>query len=279
VRPRFLYAGCNVPYLWEDGAPSRSADACNKEVAGAWDQALEEAATFLARYTDHVQFIFSRVQHHWHALNDKGERVPLRYCKLKGRSEGHVCKAGHPKRVLKHRDGKLKREKYRPRVVCQFVAKELGLKTSGRRNAFGSIAGRRQCEWFACTSAILAAVIQSNSNVQCNYRVPITPFTHDEDCMSAQCLEKSNLRRLCIIAQRAMKQMTGYFGGYISKRQKIGQFELKKSIAALNPLREKLEARDLKSASAQLAHVCNRMFVTLEGKGILRASTEEFMLA
>ena len=47
------------------------------------------------------------------------------------------------------RSGKLKREKYRPRVVCQTVARELGLKTSGRRNALGSIAGRRRCEWFA----------------------------------------------------------------------------------------------------------------------------------
>ena len=59
----------------------------------------------------------------------------------------------------------------------------------------------------------------------------------------------------------------------------MGQFELKKSVAALNPLHEKLESRNLQSASTQLAHVCNRMFVTLEGKGILRAVTEEFMLA
>ena len=35
-----------------------------------------------------------------------------------------------------------------------------------------------------------------------------------------------------------MKQMTGYFGGHISKRQKIGQFEIKKSISAL-PLLKK----------------------------------------
>ncbi len=73
--------------------------------------------------------------------------------------------------------------------------------------------------------------------------------------------------------------MTGYFGGYISKRQKMGQFELKKSVSALPLLQHKLENRGLRSASTQLAHVTNRMFTTLEGKGILRASTEEFMLA
>ena len=59
----------------------------------------------------------------------------------------------------------------------------------------------------------------------------------------------------------------------------MGQFELRKSTAALGPLQEKLENRNLKTASSQLAHVCNRMFVVLEGKGILRPYTEDFMLA
>ena len=73
--------------------------------------------------------------------------------------------------------------------------------------------------------------------------------------------------------------MNGYFGGYISKKQKIGQFELKKSVSTLPLLQEKLEGRGLQSASAQLAHVVNRMFTTLESKGILRVATEEFLLS
>ena len=76
-----------------------------------------------------------------------------------------------------------------------------------------------------------------------------------------------------------MKQMTGYFGGYISKRQKMGKFEVKKSVAALPLMKDKLVHRNLKTASSQLAHVTNRMFSVLEGKGILRPCTEEFMLA
>merc|ERR1712020_682437 len=86
-------------------------------------------------------------------------------------------------------------------------------------------------------------------------------------------------RLVSLIAQRAMRQMTGYFGGYISKRQKIGQYEIKKSVATLPLLQEKLETRELKTASSQLAHVVNRMFTTLEGKGILRMATEEFLLS
>ena len=76
-----------------------------------------------------------------------------------------------------------------------------------------------------------------------------------------------------------MKQVSGYFGGYISKKQKLGQYECKKSISALPLLRAKLVDRKVTHASHQLSHVVNRMFTTLESKGILRMATEEFMLA
>ena len=69
------------------------------------------------------------------------------------------------------------------------------------------------------------------------------------------------------------------FGGYISKRRKVGQNELKKSIGSLPLLKQKIEKRGVRSASAQLAHVCSKMFTTLESKGILRTGPEEFMLA
>jgi len=62
-----------------------------------------------------------------------------------------------------------------------------------------------------------------------------------------------------------MKQMAGYFGGYISKQQKIGQYELKKSIGALPLLQSKLSERKLSAASHQLAHVVNRMFTRGSG--------------
>ena len=48
-----------------------------------------------------------------------------------------------------------------------------------------------------------------------------------KDCKSAKC--KSNLtnKKLCLLAQKATKQMTGYFGGYSSNMLPIGQKELK----------------------------------------------------
>ena len=52
-----------------------------------------------------------------------------------------------------------------------------------------------------------------------------------------------------------------------------------RKIGALPLLTEKVQGRRLKSASHMLAHVVNRMFTTLESKGILRTATEEFALS
>ena len=116
---------------------------------------------------------------------------------------------------------------------CKGVATELDLRVSGRRNMLGACAGRRRCPWFASTSCLLAHLTRSNSNMQCPYRLPINNTTHDPDCTRKACLDASNHRRLTIIAQRAMKTITGYFGGYISKRQKVGNFEIRASVKAL----------------------------------------------
>ena len=103
----------------------------------------EEAAQFQQRFHADAQFIFSRVQHHWHTLDDKGNRIPLKYCRLKGKKKQCLCKAGFPKKVIRDKKNKLQAEKYRVRIVCQGVAAEMNLKTSGRRNALRSVLGRR----------------------------------------------------------------------------------------------------------------------------------------
>jgi hypothetical protein len=267
VRSRPLYECADKPYLWS--ASSAHGGHC----AALVDAVHREAEEFKRIFETDVQFVFSRVQHHWHPLNKKGQREPMPYCRPASKRCTR-CKRDFPKKVQKDAFGKVRRDRYRARIVCRGVAAELDLKTTGRRNALGSILGRRQCEYFSSTSALLAEVSRSNSNVQCNYRVPITSVTHDKDCKAPSCTKLLSSRRLCLIAQRAMKQMTGYFGGYISKKQKIGQFEIKKSISALPLLKEKLQSRGLKTASSQLAHVVNRMFSTVESiLGEARATT------
>ena len=164
-----------------------------------------EAQAYTRQYARDLQFVFSRAQHHWHSLNEKGERVPTAYCRPKGRKTSCTCKVGFPKKVIKDLRGKVRPQTCRVRVVCQGVAGQLDLKTSGQRNALGSIASKRQCEWFAPTSAVLAQVARSNTNVQCNYRVPITEAAHDKDCSPKNCTGKTTARQLCLVARRAMR--------------------------------------------------------------------------
>ena len=59
----------------------------------------------------------------------------------------------------------------------------------------------------------------------------------------------------------------------------MGKYELKKSIGALPLFQQKLEQKELKSGSVQLAHMCNKMLTALESKGFLRTAPEEFLLA
>ena len=71
----------------------------------------------------------------------------------------------------------------------------------------------------------------------------------------------------------------GYFGGYISKAQPVGMYELKRSMSNLQFLEDKLSQRKNLNAGHQMSHMVNSMFTTLETKGILRTAPEEFMLA
>ena len=159
--------------------------------------------------------------------------------------------------------GVIQKDKYKPRVICPGIAHSVGLRCSGRRKALGSIIGKRLDPWFSGTSAIMAKVFKSNTNVQVPYRVPITAKTHDSACSSRRCLSAKVRRRQFLVGQRAIKQMISYFGGYISKKQKIGGFELKQSIASQLFLYDKLIKRQHISAGNQLAHVCNRLFTNL----------------
>ena len=175
----------------------------------------------------------------------------------------------------------LKKAHQKTGVVCPGVASLLNSKTSGRRNMLGSVAPERNGPYLASTVGILAAAaaVRGNINVQCPYRLPITSTTHDADCQRKNCILQVDNKKLYRIAQQCMKQMSGYFGGYISKKQKLGQYECKKSISALPLLKAKFLDRKVTHASHQLSHVVNRMFTKLESKGILRMATEEFMLA
>ena len=73
VRPRSFYEANDVVSLW------RNTD--------SFEAVMKEAQDFTRKYEADVQFIFSHVQHHWHQFNDKGQRVPMKYCMPKGKKK------------------------------------------------------------------------------------------------------------------------------------------------------------------------------------------------
>ena len=184
------------------------------------DEALAEGQAWKDAYFKDVQFIFSRVQHHVHKKTSTGY-VPLKGCLSKHGKKG-ACKAQFPKEKLLSR---------KMRVVCKGLAKKLGLRVSGRRNAFGLILGKRRCMWQSGTTPGFAAVFRSNTHTQPNHRLPIIAATHDsQECKREQCLVEGNsLKKICKIAQRAQRNATGYYCGYTFKAQVAGKKELSAS--------------------------------------------------
>ena len=124
---------------WPAPASDGSVELSRSELEDMRREAISEGRSWLATFTEDAQFVFSRVQHHWHALKD-GKRVPLNYCKPKSanKPKSSVCKSGFPKRCEITACALL---------VCQGIASKFKLRISGRRNALGSILRKRSCVW------------------------------------------------------------------------------------------------------------------------------------
>ena len=133
----------------------------------------QDAAQFKAAYETDVQTIFSKVQHHHHPNGQ-----PLSHCIKKGKKHADQCKHGFPKAALV-----TKPDESKFRVVCPTVAKEVGLKVNGPRNALGEILGPRNDEYLSGTCPGFAVVFRDNTHTAPNNRLPlIDHITHDANC-------------------------------------------------------------------------------------------------
>ena len=198
--------------------------------------------------------------------NNVDEWKPLTACKPKTKGKG-LCRARFPK--TKQINAKVK-------VVCPGVATKHDLRVSGRRNALGSLLGKRSCAWLSGTTPAFAAVFRSNTNTSPNFRLPITEKTHDPACRK-RCVEAfTSLARICRVAQRAQRQMTGYFAGYTAKRQPVGSYELDIARKSFTYLRNKMIGE---RPPEQWARMTNKILSDLEGRGTMRTAPEDFNLA
>ena len=162
------------------------------------------------------------------------------------------------------------------KVICRGNARRFGLRPSGRRNALSSIITRRRSAWLSACAPGLALWFRCNTHTHPNYRIPLTTKTHDPDC-KAGCLDSAEKAKLITaIAYRAQRKTTGYFTGYMQKRQPVGRHELKQAVTNLKFLETKLQG---KTHAAQYHNLANRMLGDLEFRGHARPITEEFNLA
>ena len=227
--------------------------------------AIADGAEYKKTYFQDAQYVMSRCHHHWHPKDPQtGKRHPLRGCMSKKCKT--KCKGKFPFS---------KRLNLVPKVICPGNARKHDLRVSGRRNALGSILGRRRCQWLSGSMTGFFSLCRHNTHTGPNFRVPLLECTHDKEC-KADCLSKNKLMKLIACAQRAMRNTTGYFTGYIHKKQPLGKFELQQAAKNLKHLAHSIQHR---SSAQQYHHMANRMLGDLEFRGTLRTATEEFNLA
>ena len=236
-----------------------------QKARGMKENGKEDGQKFIEEYSQAVQYVFSRSQHHVHKLDARsGMKVPLNACAKKGNCSS--CKHGFP---VTKRLGLI------PKVVCPGNARRYGLRCAGRRNALGCVVGRRNNEWLSGTLGILAMLLRGNSNTSPNYRIPLMEKTHDPLCRNT-CLKKDNGKKMQRAMSRAGQRTTGYFGGYIQKGQPISKAEVARAAKQLDFLSATIEGKE---AKGQYMAVANRMLGDLEYRGTIRPTTEEFQLA
>jgi len=253
---------CQLPtYIRDDGQSSL----WSSSEPLTMPEALEDAANFTRSYFKDAQYVFSRCHHHWHPVNPRThQRMPIAGCRSK--RDINICKGRYPL---------TKRLNLIPKVICKGNCRKHDLRVSGRRNALGMLLGRRGCEWFSGTTPGFAVLFRENTHTAPNYRVPLSRKTHDPEC-SADCLDATTIKRMMACAQRAQRNTTGYFTGYIQKRQPVGKFELRQATLNLQYLAKAIRTRSNKE---QYHRVANRLLGDLEYRGHVRPATEEFNLA
>jgi hypothetical protein len=187
-------------------------------------------------------------------------------------------------------------------VVCRGLARRLGLRVSGRRNALGKIMNPRTCEWQSGTALAFAACFRDNSHTAPNYRVPLLQTTHnDARCRQKACAVQLSvnlsadsgtgtdetasvsrkkctdrfLKILAKIAQRAQREATGYYCGYTFKAQPVGAKYLRAAAESLNYMDVGLKD---KTAGQQWHVATHRILTEFQYRCTSRTAPEEVNL-
>jgi len=128
----------------------------------------EEGAVWKAAYWKIVQLSQEMLQHHIHPADTNQEGLEVRkvppWCQCKSRP--NECKGGFP------HDQRMSQAWMReePTTVCPGIAKQMGLRTSGKKGSLGSVTGPRNDPWLNGTHPALLHNLRCNSDTLLTYR-------------------------------------------------------------------------------------------------------------
>ena len=255
------------PFVWNDKADVYeaycSAPASTKRQT--WSDLQQDATKYEGSFKSALQENQLCVQHHIHPKNKAtGHRYLPNTCKNTRCKD--KCKHDFP-RESRMNEGQ-------PLLVCKGIAEERGLPASGPRSALGSILGTRNSPWLNGTApALVIGMSGGNTDVQLNDLLPLDHCTHEASACKRQCVphdpakRAKALRKTTCRMQALQSRRNGYFGWYISKRQRVGALEIRKCIDKLHTLRARIEA---KSKFQQQRAVSGRMITDIEMNGTMR---------
>jgi hypothetical protein len=257
-------------FTWKDAGPVYS-DFYDqtRNTEGLFQDAKDWSENFKESLQENQMY----VQHHIHKMSPtSGERSIPNACQ--SFSCKTQCKHGFPK------DNEMNSGP--PLLVCKGIAKKKHLKVSGARNMLGTVLGQRNSPWLNGTApGLCVGMSGGNTDIKINDRLPIQEETHEGSACDRQCVPKDParraraLKRIVRITQTAQAQTNGYFGGYISKKQKLGKLEVRKLVDKMVKLSEKVESKsDFQRGRA----VSGRMVTDIEMNSTLRGAAEEVNL-
>ena len=262
-----------APFVWTDEGPTYESLPKASEPGSLPASLTEDAARYAEHFDTALQENQYCAQHHMHKSFGKDGKRKIPNACLNSRCKD-VCKHDFPKDNLINRGP--------PLLMCKGLIKKWNLKYRGSRSMHGRYLGTRNNPWLNGTSrALCVGMPGSNTDVKINDLVPIVPETHEDTACDRKCVpvdlhaRSRALRRMTLTMQITQAQRNGYFGGYISKRQKASKLEVKKCVDKMHTLRERQHGKSQKQAQRA---VSGRMITDIETNGTLRGAVEEFQL-
>ena len=195
-----------------------------------------DAKLYKSNFSRALQYFQMRCQHHMHPLRrvkrkvldtrdsskrrigDEGQLVRIipNACQSKVKSKS--CTHGAPWATRINTGGGAE-----PVLVCPGIAKRRNLRRSGTRNTVGTMLLRRNNEWLNCIIPGFCIAFAGSDEYHICKR----------NCVGKRCLFAKMSRRMTLL----QSTRDGYYGGYMSNRQKVGHFESKKCIDNMYSLR------------------------------------------